>query len=118
MPPEQCLPREHEGEIGPASDVWGLGATLHHAVSGREPFPRRRGAGASEDPAVRWPQLGNPPRPLPKHVPAPLRELIRSTLAPAPSERPSAGEVALALEPLVDSLPRKLAFGRFGLRAR
>jgi eukaryotic-like serine/threonine-protein kinase len=108
MAPEQCRP---QGEIGPASDVWGLGATLHHAVSGREPFPRAPGGD-------RWPQLENAPEPLPKHVPAPLRELIGATLAPAPGDRPSAGEVALALEPLVAELPRKLSFGRFGMRAR
>jgi eukaryotic-like serine/threonine-protein kinase len=108
MAPEQCRP---PGEIGPASDVWGLGATLHHAVSGRQPFPRTTGG-------PRWPQLENPPAPLPKHVPATLRELIGATLAPAPAHRPTAGEVALALEPLVEALPRKLAFGRFGMRAR
>ena len=118
MPPEQCRPKERPGEIGPASDVWGLGASLHHAVSGREPFPRAEGAGSSEDPTVRWPQLENPPEPLPKSIPAPLRELIAATLAPAPADRPSAGEVALALEPLVEALPRRLAFGRFGMRAR
>jgi eukaryotic-like serine/threonine-protein kinase len=33
MAPEQCLPAEYPGQIGPASDVWGLGATLHHCVS-------------------------------------------------------------------------------------
>jgi eukaryotic-like serine/threonine-protein kinase len=118
MPPEQCRPREHPGEIGPASDVWGLGATLHHAVSGREPFPRARGAGSSEDPVARWPQLERAAEPLPKHVPGALRELIAATLAPAPADRPPAAEVALALQPLVEALPRKLAFGRFGMRAR
>jgi eukaryotic-like serine/threonine-protein kinase len=118
MPPEQCLPKDHQGEIGPASDVWGLGATLHHALSGREPFPRVRGTGASEDPVARWPQLEHAPQPLPKQVPPPLRELIAATLALDPADRPSAGDVALALEPLVAELPRKLAFARFGMRAR
>src|SRR5215218_9831764 len=64
MPPEQCDPESHPGLIGPASDVWGLGATLHHAVSGSVPFPRPKGAGDSDDPAVRFPQLGDEPRPL------------------------------------------------------
>jgi serine/threonine protein kinase len=118
MPPEQCQPAEHVGEIGPASDVWGLGATLYHAVVGEVPFPRPRDAGSSDDPHVRFPQLVQPPRALPHGVPGALRELIAATLAEAPQDRPSAGEVALALEPLVAELPRKLFFGRFGTRAR
>ena len=32
MPPEQCNPR---GDVGPPADVWGLGATLYHAVAGQ-----------------------------------------------------------------------------------
>jgi len=118
MPPEQCRPKEHPGEIGPASDVWGLGATLHHAVSGAQPFPREPGAGSSDDPELRWPQLVRAPEPLPERVPKPLRELIAATLSPTPADRPSAADVALALEPLVAELPRKLLFGRFGTRAR
>jgi serine/threonine protein kinase len=118
MAPEQCDPRGHPGEITPASDVWGLGATLYHAVSGQVPFPRERGAGSSDEPTVRWPQLAAAPRPLPRHVPDDLRALIERMLAPATADRPAAGDVALALEPLVADLPRKLSFGRFGMRAR
>ena len=35
MPPEQCDPSGHPGEIGAPADVWGLGATLHHALRAR-----------------------------------------------------------------------------------
>jgi eukaryotic-like serine/threonine-protein kinase len=118
MPPEQCDPKRHPGEIGPASDVWGLGATLYHAVADAVPFPRPRGAGESEDPEVRWPQLVRRPEPLPRDVPATLVGLIEATLSPAAADRPTASDVALTLEPLVAELPRKLAFGRFGMRAR
>jgi eukaryotic-like serine/threonine-protein kinase len=118
MAPEQCDPEGHPGEISPASDVWGLGATLYHAVTGDVPFPRERGAGSSDDPTERWPQLIREPEPLPRDVPDPLRALIGRTLAPAAADRPAAGEVALALEPLVAELPRKLSFGRFGTRSR
>jgi serine/threonine protein kinase len=111
MPPEQCAPAEHVGEIGPASDVWGLGATLHHALAGETPFP----PGTDDE---RFPQLTRAARTLPREVPAALRELVGATLAPAPPDRPSAGEVALALEPLVAQLPRKVLFGRRGTRAR
>jgi len=118
MPPEQCAPAEHPGAIGPASDVWGLGATLHHAVSGEVPFPRPREARDSEDPRVRFPQLEGEPRPVPERTPAALRGLIVRTLAKLPADRPSASELVLELEPLVADLPRKLVFGRRSARVR
>jgi serine/threonine protein kinase len=114
MPPEQCDPAAHPGEIGPASDVWGLGATLHHAISGSVPFPRPKGAGDSEDPLVRFPQLAEDPRPLPDRAPPGLRDLIGRCLTKRPADRIAAGELVDALEPLVAELPRKLLFGRRG----
>jgi serine/threonine protein kinase len=118
MPPEQCAPADHPGAIGPASDVWGLGATLHHAVSGEVPFPRPREAREAEDPLVRFPQLQTEPQPLPDRAPVALRDLIARTLARAPADRPTASELVLELEPLVADLPRKLVFGRRSSRAR
>ena len=118
MPPEQCKPDEHPGEIGPASDVWGLGATLYRAIAGDVPFPRPPGARDSDDPHVRFPQLGEEPRPLPDALPRELGELIHACLARAPAERPTAADLVRALEPLVAALPRKLTFGRFGARMR
>jgi eukaryotic-like serine/threonine-protein kinase len=116
MPPEQCDPAGHPGEIGSASDVWGLGATLHHAVSGAVPFPRPKGARDSEDPLVRFPQLAERPRPLPDRVPDDLRELIAGCLQSRPGDRISAAELVDGLGPLVAALPRKLVLGRRGAR--
>ena len=118
MPPEQCAPAEHEGQIGPPADVWGLGATLHHALSGEVPFPRAKGARDSDDPLVRFPQLEAAPLPLPGDVPGALADLVGSMLAPDPAARPAAADVVLALEPLVEALPRKLAFAKRGTKTR
>jgi eukaryotic-like serine/threonine-protein kinase len=118
MPPEQCAPEAHPGEIGPASDVWGLGATLHHSVAGEVPFPRAKGARDCEEPLVRFPQLSDDPQPLPERAPEQLRELVGRCLARRPADRITAAELVDGLEPLVSKLPRKLLFGRRGARAR
>jgi eukaryotic-like serine/threonine-protein kinase len=118
MPPEQCDADAFEGRIGPASDVWGLGATLYHAVAGEVPFPRDKGAHESPDLHTRFPQLTADPRPLPDATPEPLRDLVFRALSSQPEARPTVAEVATGLEPLVAALPRKIAFGRRGTRAR
>lgn len=114
MPPEQCAPDRFPGRIGPAADVWGLGATLSHAASAQRPFPREKGDRDSDDPEVRFPQLVHPSIDLPDHLPAALAGLIEETLAPDPERRPSAAEVAARLEPLIAELPRKLSLSRRG----
>jgi serine/threonine protein kinase len=111
MAPEQCG-AEGYGEIGPAADVWGIGATLHHCISGHRPFPRPPEARDSDDPLVRFPQLSADPEPLPAHVSEDLRRLIAATLRKDPGERPSAEQLVIGLEPLVAEQPRKLTFSR------
>ena len=110
MAPEQCGTAEYRGMIGATTDVWGLGATLYHAVTGHIPFPRQ----AEE----RFPQLHDEPQPMPDSVPEALRDLLLGTLTKDPAKRPSAKEVALALEPLVASLPKLVRFGRGGTKKR
>jgi eukaryotic-like serine/threonine-protein kinase len=116
VPPEQCDPGGHQGEIGAPSDVWGLGATLHHAITGSVPFPRPRGARESDDPHVRFPQLVEEPRRLPDRLPERLGDLIASCLRKRPEDRITAAELVDGLEPLVAALPRKLVLGRRGAR--
>jgi serine/threonine protein kinase len=113
MPPEQCAPGE-AGEIGPASDVWGLGATLYHAISGQTPFGRAASSDSDAPIEERFPQLTEEPRPWPKNVPDDLAGSVSACLAKDPDERPTAAELAISLEPQVAALPRKLRLGRRG----
>jgi len=110
MPPEQCVGEFAGSRIGPASDSWGLGATLFHAVAGEKPFP----SGAGDSGPARFPQLIEEPRPLPGNVPEALRTLIGELLDRDPARRPSCGEVVERLEPLIAELPRKMRFSRRG----
>jgi serine/threonine protein kinase len=112
MAPEQCRARRDGDPVGPAADVWGLGATLHHAVAGAQPFPRPASARRSPDREVRFPQLVRAPEPLPRRTPLALADIIGACLAPRPADRPAAAEVAAALEPLVIALPRGLVLPR------
>jgi len=109
--PEQCGDPSAPGPIGPASDAWGLGATLFHAVSGEKPFP----SGDREASGVeRYTQLAEEPGGLPESVPRPISDLIFDLLDPDPAERPSCGEVVERLEPEIARLPRKMKLSRRG----
>jgi serine/threonine protein kinase len=108
MAPEQC----GAGEVGPPADVFGLAATLHHALTGRTPFPRADGARTSTEASVRFPQLVSPPEPLPRRTPRELAAALRAGLERDPSARPTAAEFAEALEPLVARVPRRMVLGR------
>jgi eukaryotic-like serine/threonine-protein kinase len=105
MPPEQCAPGE-AGEIGPWSDVWGLGATLYHAIAGKTPFSR-----GGDD---QFPQLEEDVRDWPVRVPEDLSQAVLACLRKDPAARPTAAELALSLQPQVAALPRKLLLGRRG----
>ena len=109
MAPEQCDPSR--ATVGPPADVWGIGATLHHAIARRVPFPREKDYDP-EDPSQRWPQLERPPEPLPKGTPEVLRQLVADCLEPDPNRRPAAAEVIGGLEPLIATLPSRPILGR------
>jgi eukaryotic-like serine/threonine-protein kinase len=107
MSPEQCVPSRYPGAVGPPADVFGLAATVQHALTGRKPFPRPDDARHAADPEVRFPQLVRDPEPLPRRTPRELADALRAGMARDPAQRPTAAELAGALEPLVARLPRR-----------
>ncbi|MEX2274829.1 MAG: serine/threonine-protein kinase [Actinomycetota bacterium] len=109
MAPEQC--DRALGEIGSGADVWGLGATLFHAVAGEVPFPVTDDADEG-DPHQRWPQLSHGPRALPTGTPAVLEGLILDCLEFDPVARPTPDDVAVRLEPMLGDLTRGRVLGR------
>jgi len=104
MAPEQCAP-DRLGPVGPPADVWGLGATMYEALTRSLPFPTPKGR-TPQSAAARFPQMHDAPVPLPDDVPGVVSAVILSCLDPRPEDRPTAVEVAGALEPLVAMLPR------------
>ena len=83
--------------------MWGLGATLFHAVAGHRAFSK--GDPDADRLVERFPQLVEEPHPLPEDVPGPVAEVIRSALDRNPGRRPLPSELADALEPVVAGLP-------------
>ena len=117
MSPEQCDPggsRQQGGAVPSyASDVWGLGATLFHAVAGVKPFAD--GEPRADDILVRFPQLTSAPAPLPDDVPADVAKVIDACLQVEPADRPLPAEVSDALQPVLERLPRG-SLGAFKIR--
>jgi serine/threonine-protein kinase len=115
MAPEQCDPHRFS-QIGPPADIWGLGVTLFEALARARPFPD---PGDGAELAERYPQLVAEAAPLPADVPAQLAAVIGACLEKNPLNRPTARELAEALEPWVASLPRpRLGLFRPGGRVR
>ena len=85
MAPEQA----QEGVTSPASDMWGLGATLYYAVEGHPPFDK--GAAIPTLTAVTY----DPPRPMERA--GALEPVIERLLSKQPEDRPTAGELEVLL---------------------
>lgn len=108
--PSYMAPEQGDGaraSVGPASDVYGLAATLYFALTGEPPF-----AGGSLFATLNL--LFNQPPPDPRQlvpVPAPLAELCLAGLAKLPAERPSTTDFAKRLrESVPPSSSRRLPF--------
>lgn len=113
MAPEQTGTGLAE-EIGHATDVWGLGVTMHESLAGDRPFP-------DGDPnatgAARFPQLVRDPAPLPRDVPPLLASLIRAAPERSPGDRPTAAEIVRELDPLTEAIPPQPILGKVRVRA-
>ncbi|RMG16663.1 MAG: hypothetical protein D6731_05705 [Planctomycetota bacterium] len=121
--PEYMSPEQASGEpVSPASDLYSMGATLYHMLSGRLPF-------LSETPGgyVSCHMLEDPPpleeaSPACADLPQELRDLVLALLAKDPAARPaSAADVAAALARMAEQLrtrPSGRLFSFFGWRRR
>lgn len=95
MAPEQCAPHP-EAPPCSATDMWGIGATMFHALTGFRPFDRGVDCPDAAD-ELRWPQLVAAPAAVPPRLPLDVAAAILSCLALArrsgrlrrPSPRPS-----------------------------
>jgi serine/threonine protein kinase len=107
LSPEQA----RGGELGPAADVWGIGAVLFEAATGEPAFDDPDGPGEDEDyddsvsetvDEGDYPQLAAPARPIDELRPLPggLVDLVAACLAPTPERRPGVHELMRSLEPL------------------
>ncbi len=101
MPPEQVAGRRDA--IGPHSDVYGLGALLYHAVTGRAPF-----AADSIEATLAQVVADDPPRPrtLNPNVPGDLETICLKCLEKEPARRyRTAREVAEELDRFLSERP-------------
>jgi serine/threonine-protein kinase len=109
MAPEQCDPTRLQA-ISPATDVWGLGATLYEAANGHRPFRKRQ-------PGEPYPQLTDDPADFHPRVPKALRTAIARCLLKDPAERPTIPELMEAFDPMVEDA-RDVAMTRLRRRIR
>ena len=102
MSPEQCR-RE---DLGPKTDLWGLGATLYEAITGMQPFSQPDET--ASEPEARYPQLAEEAMPLRlqlPQIPRGLDEIVMRCLDRDPRRRPSSAvECAAALARVLDEL--------------
>lgn len=75
--PEQVAKQD----VGPAADIYALGAVAYQCLTGRPPF-------AGDNPiTLAMQHLQDDPPPLPATIPAPVRELVAIAMAKRPEDR-------------------------------
>ncbi|MFJ6622426.1 protein kinase [Kitasatospora sp. NPDC091335] len=88
--PDYLAPERAQGERpGPASDLWGLGATLYAAVEGQSPFRR-------DSPISTLAAVVDEPLPESRRA-GPLGPVLSALMAKDPAERPTADEASRML---------------------
>jgi len=101
MSPEQA--RGDRDRLGPASDVYSLGATLHHAMTGEPPY---RGSAAAD--VVKLVLSRDPPGPraVDPAVPREVDAIVRNAMARSPAARyPTARALADDIQAYLEGLP-------------
>lgn len=94
LSPEQALGQE----VGPPTDIYGLGVLAHEMLTGSKPFDKGTPI------ATALAHVQEEPPPLPEGTPADLEALISSCLAKDPAERPTAALIARLLAETVEDV--------------
>lgn len=81
----------------PSTDIYSLGIVAYEALAGRRPF-----TGESQV-AIAMAQINEAPPPLPVTIPEPVRDLVYSSIAKKPADRPAS---ALLLARAAEALRR------------
>ncbi|TJZ52046.1 hypothetical protein FCH28_19580 [Streptomyces piniterrae] len=99
--PEQAGPLDEEGRpaapVGPATDLWAIGALLFRSVLGRPPYP--------EESAVELARLVCAQPPGSAEECGALRPVVESLLSQDPAERPDFEELRGRLRTLIRTAP-------------